>query len=144
MNHHTAVQQGASKVEGTGLNPTVNQFCMYVIWKCHLLLSAQISFPQKHYRAQRGGGGLFHKIMYMMWIEAMDRIFRCSDIFKVSHKRQTRELEENHYSPLENMLPYHAATVVWKMKKKHMQRGDVCFYACQTAIQIPIFILLWT
>lgn len=70
-----------------------------------------------------------------MWIEEMDRIFRCSDIFKVSHKRQTRELEENHYSPLENMLPYHAATVVWKMKKKHMQRGNGCFYACQVKLQ---------
>lgn len=64
----------------------------------------------------------------------MDRTF--SEIFKVSHKRQARELEENHYS-LENMLPYHAATVVWKMKKRHMQRGDVCvcFYACQAKLQ---------
>lgn len=61
----------------------------------------------------------------------MDRIFRCSDIFKVSHERKTCELEENPYATLYIRLPYHAATVVWKMKKmkeKHMHREDVCVF----------------
>lgn len=67
----------------------------------------------------------------------MDRIFRCSsDIFKVSRKRETGELEESHYT-LQIMLPYHAATLVGKMKKKHMHGEGVCVF-----IRILIFVLL--
>lgn len=74
----------------------------------------------------------------MLLIEEMGKIFRCSDNFKVSNKRQTRELEENHYSPLEKMRPYHAATVVWEMKR-NLCKGEMCVFLCmsgQTTIQI--------
>lgn len=95
-------------------------------------LSAQISFPQKHYRAQRGGGwaGLFHNIIHMMWIEEADRILRCSDIFKVSHKRQTRQLEENHYSPSGKYASFSRCHSGLENEKETYAQGRcVCFYA---------------
>lgn len=117
-------------VQHTGLNPTLSHFFTYVIWNFHLLLSAQINSPRKYYMARCGKD---FSIRESICCVGRDReILQVQWHFKVSHERQTRELEENHYSPLVNMLPYHAPTEGWKGKETYAKERHVCVFLCMS------------
>lgn len=99
-------------------------FFIFVISNSHLLLSAQINSPWKHYRTP-WGRRLFRKIIYMLCIEEIARFFGCSDILRSATK-------DKHASWKKIIIPHWSICFLIIMLpqrygkgKKHMQRRGV-------------------